>query len=89
MSSGRSTRGIQREPAGGGWFPGTVEAVGGAETQLDWAEQRTGRKETGIRRQDSRREDINGAPAREGLEEPTRRFIAGEGTDGIKELDGV
>jgi len=62
-------RGQQREPAGGGWFPGTVELVGGIETQLDWARCRTERKETGTPRQDSRREGSHlgerpGAPGR-------------------------
>jgi len=47
--------------------------------QLDWAEVRTARTETGIRRLCSRREGRFLAPGREGLEDDERRFIEGVG----------
>jgi len=56
MSSGRSTRRVQRGPRGGGWFPGTGERVRGAELQLDWTSRRSARTETGIPPGESRRE---------------------------------
>ena len=71
---------------GGGWFPGTVERVGGTQPDLIGCSSELARKETGIRRGGPRREDSCMGTRPGGSGGDATEIHRVESTGGIEEL---